>query len=37
MTRDEALSAAASLYVEAKIRIETERATAAAMPSERAA
>lgn len=36
MTRDEALRAAADIYVEAKIRIETERALAAAS-QERAA
>ncbi|MDR7113921.1 hypothetical protein J2X03_003823 [Microbacterium trichothecenolyticum] len=37
VSRDEALRAAAAVYVEAKIRIETERALAAAAPQERAA
>lgn len=38
MTREDALKAAAAVYLEAKIRIETERALAAATPSvERAA
>ena len=36
-TREQALSAAAAVYVEAKIRIETERALAAAVSQERAA
>lgn len=37
MTRDQAIAAAAAIYLEAKIRIETERATAEAHASERAA
>jgi len=36
-TREDALRSAAALYVDAKIRIETERAVAAAVPQERAA
>ncbi|MDF2578472.1 MAG: hypothetical protein K0S49_51 [Microbacterium sp.] len=36
-TREQALSAAAAIYVDAKIRIETERATSAAVTQERAA
>lgn len=36
MTRSEALRAAAAIYVEAKIRIETERALAALPAEERA-
>jgi hypothetical protein len=36
MTREEALTAAAAVYVDAKIRIETERALAAATNAEAA-
>lgn len=34
VTREEAIHAAAEIYVEAKIRIETEKAIAASRPSE---